>query len=425
MVHTGPNLAAAAEVMSTEERSMRDGVAKPPAAVSNARTNVNGHVILHIGAPKTGTTYLQNVLWHNRKALADNGVLYPLSRSFEHFDATMDIREMRWDGVHRPEWDGAWERIAARARAWSGPTTIISNEILGGANAEQIKRMVDSLRPAKVSVVFTARDMARQLPSAWQEHLKHRLRVPFEQFVDDLIEFGGDPPKPYGEMFWSLHHAVEILARWEEIVPRENIHVVTVPQPGAPKDLLWNRFAQVLGVDAGRFDARVDAANSSIGVAQAELLRRVNVAIHGKVPRRQSDALVRVLVGENILVRTSENAPKLKLPAPRMAWVAEWSQQTVDGLRKAEYNVVGDLAELIPAPFETRSPQPEDASAEDMLDPAIATIGGLLEQLARERAEVARLRDKPFKAWLDHRHPRVANLARRVLSAGRRLQRRP
>ena len=34
-------------------------------------------VYLHIGAPKTGTTYLQEVLFTNRARLAEHGVLYP------------------------------------------------------------------------------------------------------------------------------------------------------------------------------------------------------------------------------------------------------------------------------------------------------------------------------------------------------------
>lgn len=406
---------------------MRDGVAESPVTVPTATTSPTSRVILHVGAPKTGTTYLQNVLWHNRETLADNGVLYPLCRQLEHFDATMDIREMRWDGMRDPAWDGAWDRLAERVRNWSGPTSIISNEILGGANLEQIKRAVDSLRPAEVTLVFTARDLARQLPSSWQEHVKHRLRVPFEQFVDDLIELGRDTPKPYGEMFWSLHHALEILARWEEVVPRENIHVVTVPQPGGPKGLLWSRFAQVLGIDAAGYDTKVESANASLGVPQAELLRRVNAALDNQIlPRRHSDAFIRVLIGEDILAHASENAPRLTLPATRMAWVTAWSQQTVDGLRKAEYNVVGDLDELMPAPAPAKTPpQPENAAADDMIEPAIATIVGLLGKLAQERDEGADLRraiDRPAKAWLDSKHPRVANAARRALNYGRRLR---
>ena len=34
-------------------------------------------VHLHIGAPKTGTTYIQTRLGRNTKTLADNGVHFP------------------------------------------------------------------------------------------------------------------------------------------------------------------------------------------------------------------------------------------------------------------------------------------------------------------------------------------------------------
>ena len=36
-------------------------------------------IYLHIGMPKTGTTYLQNLLFENREKLLDKSLLYPLS----------------------------------------------------------------------------------------------------------------------------------------------------------------------------------------------------------------------------------------------------------------------------------------------------------------------------------------------------------
>src|SRR3954452_7154638 len=48
--------------------------------------------VLHIGAPKTGTTFVQQVLWHNRARLAEKGVDYPFTGPREHFAATMDLR---------------------------------------------------------------------------------------------------------------------------------------------------------------------------------------------------------------------------------------------------------------------------------------------------------------------------------------------
>jgi hypothetical protein len=78
-------------------------------------------------------------------------------------------------------------------------------------------------------------------------------------------------------------------------------------------------------------------------------------------------------------------------------------------------------------PRQTTPLQPEDVPEEDLVDPAIAVITGLLDELAREREVVAGLRraeDKPFRAWLDRKHPRVAGLARRGLHYARRLRRR-
>jgi len=34
-------------------------------------------VFLHVGAPKSGTTFLQTVMWENREGLAERGVLIP------------------------------------------------------------------------------------------------------------------------------------------------------------------------------------------------------------------------------------------------------------------------------------------------------------------------------------------------------------
>jgi hypothetical protein len=49
-------------------------------------------VYLHIGAPKTGTTYLQEVLFRNRARLAEHGVLYPGDSTAAHYAAVLDLR---------------------------------------------------------------------------------------------------------------------------------------------------------------------------------------------------------------------------------------------------------------------------------------------------------------------------------------------
>ena len=94
-------------------------------------------VFLHIGAPKTGTTYLQNVLWSNRSTLLQAGVLYPGLSKDAQFHAAMDLRQAYFQEHLNPAVPGAWERLVAQARAWRGDV-VISHELFS---------MLDSFNP--------------------------------------------------------------------------------------------------------------------------------------------------------------------------------------------------------------------------------------------------------------------------------------
>ena len=50
-------------------------------------------VFFHVGLPKTGTTYLQTMMWHNRAELARQGVLLPGESSRQHLWASGVVRE--------------------------------------------------------------------------------------------------------------------------------------------------------------------------------------------------------------------------------------------------------------------------------------------------------------------------------------------
>ena len=50
-------------------------------------------VFLHVGAPKSGTTFVQQVMWSNRDELARQGVLLPGAHAQDHFRANQDLRE--------------------------------------------------------------------------------------------------------------------------------------------------------------------------------------------------------------------------------------------------------------------------------------------------------------------------------------------
>lgn len=338
-------------------------------------------VFFHVGAPKTGTTYLQNVLFQNRDALAANGVLYPYEDRGEPFRSMLDFRGVGWGGKRAGQYTGEWEAVARRARAWPGDV-IISNELLGGSAPERIEAGLASVAPAEVHVVFTARDLARQLVSDWQEHIKHKHTVTLEAFVDDLIELGLDAPEPFGQLFWGMHDAAYVLEPWSRFVPVDRIHIVTVSHPGSPSDTLWNRFCAVTGLDPDAYDAEVRRANASMGVAETELVRRMNFEVQG-MGSDVYDPLVRQLLAEEIL---GGRSAKLTLPTGRMDWVSQRSRQLIDAVARAGYQIEGDVEELMPrASDHVPHVSPTTQTDADLGDAAIRAATGLLRHSGRQR----------------------------------------
>ena len=51
-----------------------------------------------------------------------------------------------------------------------------------------------------------------------------------------------------GSWFWGAQEIPDILDRWGHDLPPERVHLVTVPPPGGPKQLLWKRFSIAFGL---------------------------------------------------------------------------------------------------------------------------------------------------------------------------------
>jgi len=348
-------------------------------------------VFVHIGAPKTGTTFIQNVLWSNHDRLREAGFLYPYERPSEHLGAMLDLRQMPWGDYPDPKhWRRRWDAVAERSRAWPGHTVLLTNEMLGGASREQIERLVDSVQPAEVHVVFTARDLARQLVSDWQEHIKHKHTVTLERFVDDLVELGIEAPHPFGQMFWGLHDAAYVLPRWADVVPEQRIHVVTVPQPGNLSTTLWQRFCAAVDLPPQLCSLEVERANESLGIAEAELLRRANAEL-SKLRSDEYDALVR-----RRLVRTlAGRSARPVLPPQHLPWMVERSDRLISQLRHSGYSVVGDLEELRPLPADHAGYVATSAlDADQMMSSAVLGMAAALRIAARQRAGTRELKEE-------------------------------
>ncbi|MEP7089838.1 MAG: hypothetical protein ABI776_06975 [Nocardioidaceae bacterium] len=343
-------------------------------------------VLVHVGAPKTGTSFVQDVLWRNRESLAEQGILYPADRFDEHFLAALDLLELHWGGLERQA-VGAWDQLAARVRDWPG-TAIVSHEILATATRPQVRRALESFGDAEVHVVLSARDLVRQIPAEWQENLKHRRTVGYHEFLDRVTD-----PERSGELaswFWGVQEVPDILDRWGGTLNPERVHLVTVPQAGAPRDLLWKRFASVLGLDAAALAPETTRANASLGVPETALVRRLNERVNGILPNEDYRELVRELLAHRTLSERT-GSPRLGLPPGVRSWAADLSEAWIEDLSGRGYDVTGSLDELRPDPL---TAEEERAGFADPDHPDEAAVADAATQsLVTLLTETARLRD--------------------------------
>lgn len=336
-------------------------------------------MFIHVGAPKTGTTYLQNILFANRAALRRSGMLYPGDAVRSHFWASQDLREMAFHGHVEPQVSGAWQRMVAEIRAFDG-TALIDHEILGGASAAQIDRAMTDLGFADVHIIFTARDIARQLPAAWQERIKNRDTLTFRAFLDGVHDgLTGSAKRRY---FWPVHDVPGILARWSRNIAPDRVHLVTVPRAGADPGLLWQRFAGVLGIDPSAYDTEVARDNRSLTAAEAAVLRELNAELRdADIPWPVYRSAVKHGLTGGLADNADERGPRIELPEDVYAWALDWSERAVEQLRAAGYAVSGELSDLIPQ----RRPvgvDPDHVPPDERAQAAIRMMGAFVQSLA-------------------------------------------
>lgn len=355
-------------------------------------------VYLHVGAPKTGTSYLQDRLAANRGELAAHGVHYPLGLHASHFRAALDLLDLSWGG-QREDARGEWERLVDRVNRLQG-TVVISHEILAGATAAQVRRAMADLavKGAEIHLVYSARDLARQIPAEWQEGIKHRRRRTFKKFVRQ-VRSARRRRKPR-LWFWKVQGLTDVLTRWGAGLPPERIHLVTVPQSGAPPDELWHRYCRAFGIDPAWAPAESDRSNVSIGTAETALLRRLNARLKkAGVQGPQYRRLVRqIMVHETLAHRP--NMTRATLPPRAYGWVGEVAEEWVEWVEGAGVDVVGDLADLRPVPPAEDSGwlDPDRPRKAEMVDAALDAIVAMVVEAGNRPDPHAQLSAKVGRA---------------------------
>jgi hypothetical protein len=333
-------------------------------------------VVLHIGAMKSGTSFIQHVLGGNRGVLAEQGFLFPGSTWRKQVLGVLDVLGQTRDGKVVEGSPGAWQRLLDEMERWPG-TAVVSMEFLGPTPVADISRVVESLAPAEVQVVMTARDLGRNIPAMWQEAIKNGTSWEWGEYVGSLAGgaggAGGDADDVHARRFWRQMDYPRIARRWARVVGKDRFTLLTVPHPGAPAGLLWERFCSVVGLDPVQFELP-GRSNPSLGAASALVLRALNEALPEDLPLTRYQHVVKHrLARDGLSGRAGTEAP-IGFTAP---WVADRTAEQVARLEQLGVTVVGDLEELRPAP--APGADPSDVPVEEQLEAAVAALAYLVE----------------------------------------------
>lgn len=346
---------------------------------------------LHIGAMKSGTSFIQNVLVKNRSMLADSQrLLFPGRVWRMQVSAVLDLVDR--GGLRQPPLrpDGPWHRLASEVHDWPGDA-LISMEFLGPRRRRKIKIILDTYSDFDVHVVVTGRDLGRTIPAMWQESVQNGGTSTWPDYLESVRDRdGGAGP---GQVFWKQQGLAQMSQRWSSQVGRDRFRLVTVPPPGGPSSLLWDRFCRAAGFDGSRCDLDV-RSNPSIGAPSALVMRALNEELRADpLPRAAYQSVVKHLLAKRGLASREE--PRLGLDAD---WVYELGAREISDLAALDLPLIGDLADLTPVPV--AGVHTDEVSADAQLAAAVSGLAALVRHQGRRR-------DHPRQRPGQSRSPRV------------------
>jgi hypothetical protein len=326
---------------------------------------------LHIGLPKTGTTYLQRTLWENKHVLAEAGLLLPGRHRRRHLLASLDVREDPTLAARAGDISAPWADLVAEALEWQGDV-LISHEFFGPASPDQIARAVESLPGVDVHVLVTAREMVGLAISRWQEYVRNGGARPIDTYPPNK-EY--DPTDAWG---WASFDLADILDRWGSVIAHDRIHVLPMA-PGAPDPgELLQRFLAVMGYDDVPVKTPGSHVNVGLGLVEAELLRRTTPLMKDfRSPGDRGNWIRGYLAAPGVMPGSEE---KFRPSAERLQDLEARGRRAMATLESGGYDVVGDLSLLEPEDVRDRR-QPGEVSDAEQLEVAVQVIAALMTRV--------------------------------------------
>ena len=349
----------------------------------------DGTHLLHIGPQKTGSSALQLALHQQRARLRELGVVYPGPGFRGRYAMGAGLGYSTPRGGPKGSMK-AWHQMLAEVQDPSARVVCVSHEAFGRGTDEQIEKTVAALGGDRPHVLAVARRYDRLLPSQWQQRVKARITLSYDEWLRIVL---GDPA-PHDRVWrnvWVPHDSVELARRWGDAVGRENLTLLVADE--SDRTLLPNVVEAMLGVPPGLLAPGDEVVNRSLGYGEVELVRAVNLHFE---EHEYSDERYHRLVNRGLvpsLLRSPRHPDDSSIPPlPAWAWepLVARSRARVEGLATLGVRVVGDLSSLLlpdsPPPGAVTDAESTSAAVVPM-EVVARALGGLVDGAVRDREE--------------------------------------
>jgi hypothetical protein len=375
-------------------------------------------VFLHIGEPKSGSSYLQAQMWANRGFLRQHGIHLPGRAPGDHYQAGSDLQcePIREGSSRRPQ---AWQWLVDRINETDARAAIVSDERLTRTGPEGVARATESLAGHDLRLIFAVREYGGLVASEWQQIVKMGGTQPLDKWLDRLLA-DGHP------LFWRTHDVSDVLARWN--VPRDRVHLLIVPAASADRNELWRRFASIVDAPA-ELPTHAPRSNASLGLDETELVRRIYKRFDGPPPPFAIQSVMRGVVSRQILGERDGPRPIL-LPEACLPWMEQQADQRKKVVVSSGCRVVGEPDELDidRSRFVTVPDRPDPgrvlAAAEHLIVDLSGRIAGRRQRRAQHSAAATTSRPQRVRHAARHAARTFRDSVRSAWSSARGLLRR-
>ena len=348
-------------------------------------------VLLHVGTPKTGTSYLQDVLFRNRVKLAaarhhlpGRAVRRALPRGPRPDEDAVGRAAGRGDRrLGRPRRGGP-QGAGHGDRQPRDPGHRLALAGQAGAGVDRLRRRHRGPRDP-----VGARPGPADPRRVAGERQAPRAAVSYGDFLD------ADPGPRAGQPDRHRGSGASRRSRTSSTAGATTCRPSTCTSSPSRRRAVrpscsGSGSARRSASTASTSTSRPSGSTRRSGVPEIALIRRINRRANEELHPPDYRPLVRELLAHQTLSQRTPS-PRLALPPDVHPWVQELSQSWVEEIRRRGYDVVGELSDLIGAPPVTDYADPDRPAERQVADAAVDAIKALLLDNARLRHEEERL----------------------------------